>query len=103
MQIGESMTNILKLLFFTVNLHFVKSKQISTYRKLNFPFPSSLFSLLTCRNAKRTQKDESKLLVLLLFRKETIPRQTLKVAAAKTLFSSVYVIDTTCLDECFLF
>ena len=27
----------------------------------------------------------------------------LKVAAAKALFSSVYVIGTTCFDECFLF
>ena len=27
----------------------------------------------------------------------------LKVAAAKSLFSSVYVIGTTCFDECFLF
>ena len=27
----------------------------------------------------------------------------LKVAAGKTLFSSVYVIGTTCFDECFLF
>ena len=27
----------------------------------------------------------------------------LKVAAAKNLFPSVFIIDTTCFDECFLF
>ena len=31
------------------------------------------------------------------------PRKPLKVAAAKNLFSSVYISDTTCFDECFLF
>ena len=30
-------------------------------------------------------------------------RKPSKVAAAKTFFSSVYVVDATCLDECFLF
>ena len=40
---GESTTNILKLLFFTKNLHFVKSNQISTYRKLNLPLTSSIY------------------------------------------------------------
>ena len=29
--------------------------------------------------------------------------QTFKIAAAKSFFSNVYVIDTTCFDECFLF
>ena len=30
-KIGENATNILKLLFFKINLHFVKSKKNSTY------------------------------------------------------------------------
>ena len=30
-------------------------------------------------------------------------RKTLKVAASKPFFFSVYVIGTTCFDECFLF
>ena len=41
--IGESKTNILKLLFFTLNLHFVKSNQISPYRKLNLSLTSSIY------------------------------------------------------------
>ena len=42
-KIGENTTNISKLLFFTINLHFVTSNQISTYRKLNFPLTSSIY------------------------------------------------------------
>ena len=42
-KISKSTTNILKLLFFTINLHFAKSNQISTYRKLNLPPASSIY------------------------------------------------------------
>ena len=42
-KIGENTTNISKLLFFTINLHFVTSNQISTYRKLNLPLTSSIY------------------------------------------------------------
>ena len=42
-KIGENTTNILKLLFFTTNLYFVTSNQISTYRKLNLPLTSSIY------------------------------------------------------------
>ena len=42
-KIGENTTNILKLLFFTTNLYFVRSNQISTYRKLNLPLTSSIY------------------------------------------------------------
>ena len=41
-KIGENATNISKLLFFTINLHFVTSNQISTFRKLNLPLSSSI-------------------------------------------------------------
>ena len=37
-KIGENTTNILKLLFFTINLHFVTSNQISTYSSIYFLF-----------------------------------------------------------------
>ena len=40
--------------------------------------------------------------IFLLYRKVNDP-QTLKVAAAKSLFSSVYIIGTTCFDEYFSF
>ena len=42
-KIGENTTNILKLLFFIINLHSPTSNQISTYRKLNFPLTSSIY------------------------------------------------------------
>ena len=42
-KISKSTTNILKLLFFTINLHFAKSNQISAYRKLNLPPASSIY------------------------------------------------------------
>ena len=42
-KIDESTTNILKLMFLTMNLHFVKSNQISTYIKLNLPLTSSIY------------------------------------------------------------
>ena len=91
-----------KTAVFTINLHFVKLKQMSTYRKLNLPLTSSIFCLPTCRNAKKTCTDPSIPLVFLLYWKERTFKP-LKVAAAKTLFSSVYAIDTNCFDECFLF
>ena len=40
---GENTTNISKLLFFTIHLHFITSNQTSTYRKLNLPLSSSIF------------------------------------------------------------
>ena len=42
-KIDENTTNISKLLFFTIHLHFVISNQISTYRKLNLPLRSSIY------------------------------------------------------------
>ena len=42
-KIGENAINILKLLFFTINLHFVTLNQISPYRKLNLPLTNSIY------------------------------------------------------------
>ena len=42
-KIGEKTINILKLMFFTINLYVVTSNQISTYRKLNLPLTSSIY------------------------------------------------------------
>ena len=42
-KIDENTTNISKLLFFTINLHFVRSNQISPYWKLNLPLSSSIY------------------------------------------------------------
>ena len=54
-----------------------------------------LFGLLFSRNAKETRK------LCYSVWKET-SHKPLKVAAAKKSFPSVYIIATTCFDECFL-
>ena len=49
-----------KLLFFTINLHFATSNQILTYEKTKFASHKQyIFSLLTSRNARKTQTDQS--------------------------------------------
>ena len=89
----------IKLLFFTINLPFVTLNQTPTYRKLNLPHMQYLFILLTCRNARATETNQS---IRFYCLKRNDP-QTLKSGSSKTLFSSVYVIGTTCVDEYFLF
>ena len=42
-EIVENTANILNLLFFTINLHFVTSNQIPIYRKPNLPLTSSIY------------------------------------------------------------
>ena len=102
-KIGEYTTNILKLLFFVINLHSVTSNQISTYRKLNLPLTSSIyFVFLPLEIQKRLEQTKVYHAFSYFVWKETT-HKPLKVAAAKILFSSVYVIATTCFDECFLF
>ena len=85
--IGESTTNISKLLFLIINLHFLTSNQISTFRKPNLPLSLSLslslslkqylFRLLTSRNAKKTETDQGMPRVFLLYLKRNDP-QTFK-------------------------
>ena len=102
-KIGENTTNILKLLVFLINLHFVLLNQISPYRKLNFPLTSSIyFAFLPPEMQKRLQQTKVYHTFSYFVWKETT-HKPLKVGAAKTVFPSVYVICTTCFDECFLF
>ena len=65
-----------------------------------------LFGLLFSRNAKKADRpnhtDQIILKMFLLCLKET-SHKSLKAAAAKRSFPSVYKIDTTCFYECFLF
>ena len=96
---GENTTNISKLLFFTIHLHFITSNQISAYKKLNLPLSSSIFCLLISGNAKQTQTDQS---MPRVFLQETT-HKALKVTSAKSIFSSVYVIGRTWFGDCFSF
>ena len=102
-KIDENTTNISKLLFFTINLHFVTSNQISTFRKLNLLLSSSIyFVFLPLEMQKRLKQTKVCHAFSYFIWKETT-HKPLKVAAAKSLFSSVYIIGTTCFDECFSF
>ena len=102
-KIGENTTNSLKLLLFTINLHFLTSNQISTYRKLNLPHTSSIyFVFLPLEMQKRLELTKVYHAFSCFIWKETT-HKPLKVAAIKILFSSVYVIGTTCFDKCFIF
>ena len=102
-KIGENSTNILKLLVFMINLHFVTSNQISTYRKLKLSLTGSIyFVFLPLEMLKKTRTDQSISRVFLLYLKRIDP-QTFKSTSCKYPFSSVYVIATTCFGERFLF
>ena len=104
-KIGENKASIWKLMFFTINLHFAKANQISTYRKLNLSLTSSIyFVFLPLEMQKRLEQTKVKVYhsFSYLVCKETT-NKLLKAVALKNLFSSVYVIGTTYFDECFLF
>ena len=102
-KISENTISICKLLFFKINLHFVTSNQIFTYRKLNLPLLNKIYlSLLYSRNAKKASNYQSLLQTFDKPLKETADKP-LKIVAAKSFFSSPYVVSTTCFDECFSF
>ena len=102
-KIGANTTNISKLLIFTINLHFVASNQISTYRKLNLPLTSSIYLVfLPLEMQKRLEQTKVCHAFSYFIWKETT-HKPLKVAAAESLIFSVYIIGTTCFDECFSF
>ena len=83
-KIGKNTTNILKLLFFIINLHSVTSNQISIYRKLNLSLTSSIyFILLPLEIKKKTQTDQSIPCVFLLCLKRNDP-QTFKCQLQKS-------------------
>ena len=86
-KIGENTTNILKLLFFTTNLHFVTSNQITTYRKLDLPLTSSIYFVFLplAMQKKKIQTDQSVAHVFLLSLKRNDP-QTFKSGSCKNLF-----------------
>ena len=85
-KIGENRTNILKLLFFIINLHSVTSNQISTYRKLNLPLTSSIyFDFLPLEMQKKTRTDKIIPQICLLCLKRNDP-QTFKSGSCKNSF-----------------
>ena len=102
-KIGENTTNISKLLFFTINLHFVTSNQISTYRKLNLPLISSIYFVFLPLEMQKRLKQTKVCHAFSYFVWKETTHKPLKVAAAIILFSCVYVIGTACFGQCFSF
>ena len=93
-------------MFFSINLHFSTSNQISTYRKLNLHRSNKqyLFCLLISLEMQKNTLEQTKMYhTFSYFVWKGTTHKPLKVAAAKTFFSSVYVIGTTCFDERFSF
>ena len=85
-KIGENATNILKLLFFMINLHFVTSNQISSYRKLNLPLTRIIyFVFLPLEMKKRLEQTKVYHAFCYFVLKETAYKP-LKVAPAKNPF-----------------
>ena len=84
-KIGESTTNILKLLSITIHLHFVKSKQKSTYRKLNLALTSSIYFVVLPLEMQNKTWTECTTCFLLCLKKKTNP-QTFKSSSCKKTF-----------------
>ena len=89
-KIGENTTNILKLPIFIINLHFVASNQIFTYRKLNLSLTSSIYFVFlhlemqkTLINEQWTDKSTPHVFLLCIKRSD---QQTFKCSSYKNLF-----------------
>ena len=91
-KIGENTTSISKLLFFTLNLHFVSSNQIPTYRKLNLPLTSSIYFVFLPLEMQKRLKQTKVCHAFSYFVWKETTHKPLKVAAAKSLYFLFYVI-----------
>ena len=81
-KIGKKATNILKLLFYPVNSHFVTSIQISTYRKLNLPLIRSIYFVFLPLEMHKRLKYTTRFLTL----SEKNDQQTFKSGSCKNPF-----------------
>ena len=89
-----------KLLFFTINLDFITSNQISSCKKLIFVFTSSIYLVALPLEMQRIIK-QTKAYHTFFFTlsKNKWPKN---LAAAKIFSFSLNAIGTTCFNECFL-
>ena len=101
-KIDENTTNIFYW-FFSEKKNTLWLIKLNVYvQKTNFTSQKQyLFGFLFSRNARKTPTDQIHYNFFLLWKQTS--HKTLKVADEKNFFSSVYVIDTACFDECFLF
>ena len=89
-----------KVLFFTINLDFVTSNQISICKKLNLSLTSKIYLVVL---ALEMQKRIKQIKVFFYFVWKETNYKPLKLTAAKAFFFSLYAIGTTSFDKCFLF
>ena len=101
-KIGGSTLNILNC-HFSKKTHFGTSEQMSTYGKLNLLPIKSIYLVFSSRE-RQTRPIQTKVYYKNFYSvwKET-SHKPLIVAAAKKSFPSMYIIDKTCFDLCFLF
>ena len=93
-----------KVLFFKTSVHFGTSDLIFAKNKLNLlPLNSVYLVFVFSRNAKKTQTDQGALQTFLLCRRRNILQTFKSNSCKKSLFQVCNIIDTTCVDECFLF
>ena len=107
-KIGENVTSILN--WFSLRKYILWHIKLKIYmKKSNFTsYKQYLFGLLFSRNAKETHVDQSILQCFVLqgilqniqLWKDRICKPS-KEAAAKNLFFNLYVIGTTCFNECY--
>ena len=100
----------MKLLFFTKNLHFAKSNQISTYRILNFPLTSGIyFVFLPAVEMQKTLEQTKVYYLFLTLSEKKQSTNFLMWQQQKPFFSSVYgcsngtkVFFTICVQSYFI-
>ena len=63
-----------KLVFFTINLHFVTSDQVSKYRKLTLPLTSIIYLFDSPLEMRKKDSNKLKLIDTLLFLKRNDPQ-----------------------------
>ena len=101
-KIGENTTTIFEpFFFFIIILHFFTSNQLSTDRKLNLPLTSSVYFVFFALEMQKRLKQSKIYHKFSHFVWKETTHKPLKVPAPRTLFFSVYVIATTCFDQCF--
>ena len=89
-------------MFLTINLHFVASNQIFTYRKLNLPLTSSIYFVFLPLHMQKRLKQTKVYYTLFHFVWKEMSHKTFKVAAVITLSSGVYIIGATWFNKGFL-
>ena len=101
-KIVKSTPNIVNC-YFSKQLHFRISEQMSTYEKLNLLQIKSIYLVFSSRERQR-RLIQTKAYYKIVYSvwKET-SHKPLKVTAAKKFFPSMYIIGKICFDFCFFF